>query len=786
MESDLKGGVMEGTKNKKAFLGGLLLTLASIPFLISPSSALETETRWKGLPGANWNVPANWDPSGVPDIDYDVVIAQPGDAVSYINPGNNPTLNSLRMGLDSPADTEEISLTQNQDFLTVKNSEIGSNGTANYFQNGGAHKILQDLKMGSSPTAQGNYFMNGGSLSVGGHEMLGLKGEGFIDQFGGNTVSSEIFPSLGCTPPVPPSPPVGPTHTVSKNLYLGIGKYRIQEGDQEIEKYSFGGINLTNSSLIVNGSAKVGIQGEALFDQAGGLVKIKANYYEDPSFSEDPLLRSPAYSITHKKNAMKNSLQCVSSKGPGLIVGLQYIGNYRLHNGTLDVDSSEIIGQDDGGKGEFLQNNGTHTVDGNFYLGQNPGSSGSFSLSTTTSPDTPTPPKVGLLDVQGFASVGYLGKGDFTQEGGTVMIRGIDQEVNLRGRSLSTSLSRSRSLSCTQQQYVGFTVGRGGTGSYTLNDGELIVSRGEVIGLETGSDGYFQQNSGNHYVGGALTIARDSLGKGVYDFFDGTLVVRNGLVNNGTFNHIGGVLQAQVTNNKEYNFSGGTIQGRVANNRQFNVEEQGGQKVLGDFFNQAKATVTANHTNAQFNKNFYNSGKLEILGGSSLNIKNLTVNPTGYLSKTGDPTTLSIKGNTISNPVDPDTLTITGNLINNRTIPGDWHTELVDLVFSGVGTHYFKTGSNNTGIWNNNFAWKSMTIVGNENTKLRLQGHLYAEKIEGVLSNAGTITNLTGFCGIGIYYDKDLSQDLAGLKLYNPWGRLVGTFSANGFVSTCK
>ena len=94
--------------------------------------------------------------------------------------------------------------------------------------------------------------------------------------------------------------------------------------------------------------------------------------------------------------------------------------------------------------GSFAQTNGTHTINGNLYLGKESGSFGDFDLSFADpqNPDSPTPPGVGLLDVHGFASVGYLGEGSFSQDGGTVKIRGIDQEVNLRGKSLSTTLSK--------------------------------------------------------------------------------------------------------------------------------------------------------------------------------------------------------------------------------------------------------------------------------------------------------------------------------------------------------
>ncbi len=78
------------------------------------------------------------------------------------------------------------------------------------------------------------------------------------------------------------------------------------------------------------------------------------------------------------------------------------------------------------------------------------------------------------------------------------------------------------------------------------------MSRGEAIGVFKGSDGYFQQNSGSHYVGEALTIALLPDSKGLYEFYDGLLVARGGLVNNDRFNMFSGILQAKVINNSSF------------------------------------------------------------------------------------------------------------------------------------------------------------------------------------------------------------------------------------------
>ncbi len=261
-------------------------------------------------------------------------------------------------------------------------------------------------------------------------------------------------PSLGCTPPVTPPPPTGPIHSVGKNLYLGF------------ETDGFGEFNLSDSSLTVGGSIRVGRKGTGLFDQNNSTVKIKGNNYPDPDHQvgEGKLSYSTDFSPLSKKNLKNNKLECISSREPGLIVGLENTGKYLLTGGTLNVNFSEVIGLDKGGKGSFIQTNGAHTINGDLYLGKGTDSDGSFDLSVNPppSPDTPTPPEVGLLDVHGFASVGYWSEGNFLQTGGTVKIRGIDQEVNLKGKSLSNTLSKGSSLSCSQQQqYIGLTIGRG-------------------------------------------------------------------------------------------------------------------------------------------------------------------------------------------------------------------------------------------------------------------------------------------------------------------------------------
>ena len=104
-------------------------------------------------------------------------------------------------------------------------------------------------------------------------------------------------------------------------------------------------------------------------------------------------------------------------------------------------------------------------------------------------------------------------------------------------------------------------------------------------------------------------------------------------------------------------------------------------KMSADFYNKAAGKVTvfdpAGGAKVTFDKTFYNEGEFHSYGNSQVTFKNLAVNPTGYLKMNAG-----------------KAITVTGNLFNASTQPGDWDTDFAQVIFSGTGTHYFKTGNN--------------------------------------------------------------------------------------------
>ena len=574
---------------------------------------------------------------------------------------------------------------------------------------------------------------------------------------------------------IPPQP-VGPTHSVGKNLSLGV------------ESEAYGQVDLTNSSLSVGGSIRVGIKGTGIFNQDNSIVKIKGND-TDPLTSEGTLSSSPVFSAISKKNLKNNQLECVSSRQPGLIVGLENVdiyakdgktllldnyGEYNLTGGTLDVNYNEIIGLFEGGDGTFNQTNGIHTINGNLYLGKEIGSSGIFDLAMTPPLTTPpTPRGVALLDVHGFASVGYLGTGSFFQDGGKVKIRGIDQEVNLRGRSLSNTLSKGSSLSCSQhQQYIGLTIGRGGKGSYSLDDGELLVSHGEIIGMLPGSNGTFEQNGGKHFIGGNLTIARDPKSndtpgsKGLYTLKDGTLKVQGSLLNNegGTFDYYGGEFVANVINKGIFNAYGSKTP-RTFPNQFFNY---------GTFEIQGQPSGTAIFAQKFRNYGVYKSTWIPVKDGD-----------TGWADSRF--TYLYIADQGYINAGSTDKYYVSKEFTNTSTKNEDWKTDAAHLIFTGPGRKPFKAGSKDLAGFADNFAWGSLKIE--DNSSVQLLDVLYADKIQGIKANPlnKKITNLFGTCGTRIYYDNiSFDYSLDEYILMNGYGKQVGHFTAAGYATDCK
>jgi len=160
------------------------------------------------------------------------------------------------------------------------------------------------------------------------------------------------------------------------------------------------------------------------------------------------------------------------------------------------------------GRGGVVQSGGTSTVP-NFILGSEAGSEGVYHLAGTDSV---------LRAIN--EEIGFNGRGVFTQDGG----------VN----------------DVLRQLILGFSAG--GSGSYTLNQGDLSANE-EYVGLN--GSGVFTQTGGTHRVElktatagggeGTLSIASEAGSTGIFNLQGGTLSAIR-LYNHGTFDYRGGTL----------------------------------------------------------------------------------------------------------------------------------------------------------------------------------------------------------------------------------------------------
>ncbi len=530
--------------------------------------------------------------------------------------------------------------------MSVKNSEIGKTGWGAYIQGGGTYKITQNLSLGVTPSGFGTYNLNGGSLNVGGSEKLGvigggdflISGEGDFNQTGG-------------------------THTIGGNLYLAFdegsqGFYGIRPPVQSALNNGLSCTKDKNFSLTVNGAAWVGHQGTyGEFDQKTGTVTFKGQNQEALK------LQSSAPSPGLKKT---NGLQCSTHQGVGLIVGNETEGFYNLEDGDLSVSYGEVIGWKANSFGRFNQDGGTHKLSGPLYLAKDALSYAEYNLGA------------GLLTVSGYATVGGEGEAYFTQTGGDVLIKGKNPNVSLSLGKTPLSKSNAPSLECNQQeqsQYIGLIIGqdKGSAGYYSLGeDGDLAVSYGEVVGMQSEAIGWFGQFGGTHTVGGNMTIAQANGSTGNYILGNypsptpsGTsLKVQGSLLNNegGTFDYYDGELLANVINK-------GT----------FNAYGPGTRAFPKQFFNYGTFEIKGQSLGtAAFAQKFQNYGTYRSSGNPGVDSRftYLYIAPKGHIEA----------GAT-------DNYYVTKEFTNTSTMKTEWMTDAANLIFTGPGRKPFKAGS---------------------------------------------------------------------------------------------
>jgi len=522
--------------------------------LSQTGGALTVNNETMGLNGSGFSV---FDQSGgTHTVNNSHIIGEnSGSNGSYnLSAGTHAVSDTLVLGLSGGTGNYTLSGTGN---LTILQAVIGAGagGTGVFIQNGGSNTSTL-LQVGQSG-GTGSYTLNNGSLATVG-EIVGFGGTGTFTQNGA-------------------------THTVGNNLILGE------------QSTGNGTYNLNNGTLTVNGSIVNGA-GQGIFSIDGGtLVVGGGNGSIDVDF-----LRLGSAAGTTGSHTLSGTGNLIAQEE---YIGLSGNGTFTQNGGTHTVNSSLVLGFDNGsngtynlianglttgsttvgfaGTGTFNQSGGTHTVNDDLSLGLQSTGNGTYNLNN------------GTLTVSGNI-VNGAGSGTLAINGGSLMVGGGNGSIDVdsfrlgsaAGTNVSHILSGNGSLA-TNFEAIGYSgtgslTQSGGThtanslflgtfinsnGSYDLSNGNLTANT-ENIGFS--GTGTFTQSGGTHTVNGDLFLGQNSGSNGSYDLSAGSLTTNFeaiGVSSTGTFTQTGGthtvtqdLTLGQVSGgNGTYNLNSGTL-----------------------------------------------------------------------------------------------------------------------------------------------------------------------------------------------------------------------------------
>lgn len=492
--------------------------------------------------------------------------------------------------------------------LTSNGVTVGGEGVGKFYQgytynpdtkvvtpvsNGGTHTVNGDLNIASNTTANGSaYYLNSGSLNVSGITRVGDYGRGYFYQDGGTFTANEVWLGVG-TGSYGEYNISGPGNLQTGYLIIGGKDYIGEPGtgvfNQNSGTVNAGGLwvadtegsngtyNLHSGSLTVDTYNIIGMRGEGTFNQYGGTHT--ANYILELGGSATG---NGTYNLVD--GVLTTNGTIVGSWGSGtfnqgvdpvtgyitaggthtvygdLVLGANggISGTYNLYRGNLNVDGWAIIGGN--GNGYFYQEGGNFNLTGgssDIYLGGSPYHTGGYGRYDMSG---------GTLSA-GWLYVGYLGEGDFVQNGGTVKVA-YEMNVGTGSGSYGTySLYGDGLDASTAALYVGrspgstgffnqgggtltadwLDVGSEGTGTFTQWNGTTTVNNTLVLGREIGSIGMYNLSGDD-----SVTLTTGETGVGA--FGKGTFTQSGGTHSTGTL-----VLGYNIGGNGTYNLNGGNL-----------------------------------------------------------------------------------------------------------------------------------------------------------------------------------------------------------------------------------
>lgn len=476
------------------------------PLLFGVPAAQAATLEWVGGSGS-WGDFTHWSGGFIPRTGFDALLGHGAansisvtvrlDDFSYIASGGGMNL----LTIDSAGIAGVFTLLQDRDDSDmIANAEIiGSTISGNaYVQSAGSNQT-GTLTLGAGANGNGHYLLSGiGRLNVGSSLAVGAGGSGTFEQSGGTLSVGRII-QVGAGSSTPSSFALsGGTVSVGNGGFV-----EVQPASGHIE-HSGGTLGFTGSSGPLIG-ASAGSSNAAYSLGLAGAISNAA--YETIGFNV------AGGAATFEQTGGTNFL----AAGGILTVGDNSAGVYRMTGGILKATVLQV-GARANGSGTFVFNGGAVQLaaGGELDVGNAAGSSHNFSIFNGVGQaqlDAPT------------IKVGSAGNGSFSQGNGSF--------VNANTLTLGDF---------------------GGSGSYTISSGSLLLGTPAVRGLlfvGLGGDGSFVQTGGNVTVRGAgglegsVQIGRAAGISAAYGIKGGSLTsdeVQVGAVGAGTFAQSGGVV----------------------------------------------------------------------------------------------------------------------------------------------------------------------------------------------------------------------------------------------------
>lgn len=471
----------------------------------------------------NWGTSACWSPVGVPgttSTDAASVSPVSGDtALTVDTSSGNRSFLSLYLGYQYSTST--ATLNQLGSNLSIGTMHVGYMGIGNLNQSAGSNTV-GTLFVANATGSQGRYQLTGGTLAVTNTSYIGTSGTGTFINSGGTHTSQLLTVGAYSNS--------NSTYTVSGTGSTSAAS--IVVGDGGVGTYNQnGGTTTTSGSLL----AGYGTTGVGTVNVSNGTLNVSSRTYIGYGTGGQGTLNVTGGTFT--TNGMTVGLQgagtinqsngttrlITSGAGGGtLLLGYNAAGTYNLSGGTLSA-TSETIGESS--SGTFTQSGGTHTVTNGITIGLTDKAAGSYTLSngnvtadTITNNGTFTQSggsvdavvtNNGTFNYSGGSFYGRLINNGYTAlnadmslsdgfENNTSLYLAANRTVATYGSTRSVNNGSISMAGGVLSQYAGLTneglisgYGTiGGNGSYAsfINNAQLLVSSGNLIVSNTGSN----------------------------------------------------------------------------------------------------------------------------------------------------------------------------------------------------------------------------------------------------------------------------------------------------------